>query len=217
MSKIYPDSGVEVQGLVARHYDLIMNVMSLGLYPKFIRSTVARMGIQPKDRILDLGCGTGRNTRLMHQHLDGDGHILGLDISPIMEKQYKKNCRDLPNVEFRRQRADVPFSLDQPYDKAWMSFVLHGFPHEIRSQIIKNIYDNLKPGGILCILDFAEFSLAKMPIAYRIPFKAIECKYAFDFIERDWKDILGTHGFGEFEEHFWFKNYVRLFVGKKDD
>ncbi len=215
MSKIYPDSGVEVQGAIARHYDTIMNIISFGMYPKFIRSAIAGMGIEPDDWILDLGCGTGRNTRLMHEHLGPNGHVLGIDISEIMEKQYLENCRDLPNVEFRRARADVKFSLENKFDKAWMSFVLHGFPHEVRLRVIENIFENLKPGGVFCLLDFAEFSLARMPLVYRVPFKAVECKYAFDFIERDWKEIFREHGFVEFEERHWFGNYVRLLKAKK--
>ncbi len=215
MSKIYPDSGVEVQGMVARHYDTIMNVMSFGLYPRFIRSAVAAMDIEPGQRILDLGCGTGRNTLLMHRHLGTKGHILGMDVSEIMEKQYLKNCSHLENVEFRLQRADVEFSLEEPFDKAWMSFVLHGFPHQVRLRVIDNIFNNLKPGGVFCLLDFAEFSLAQMPLVYRVPFKAIECKYAFDFIERDWKAIFREHGFVEFEEKFWFGNYVRLLKARR--
>ncbi len=215
MNKIYPDSGVEVQGVAARHYDFFMNLMSFGLYPKFIRRAVDAMDIQSSDRIIDLGCGTGRNTRLMHEHLGSEGHILGLDISTDMERQYRHNCRDLENVDFKNQRVDIPFSLDAPVDRSWMSFVIHGFPHEVRLQVIQNLYDNLKPGGTLCILDFAEFDLAKMPAYYRIPFKAVECPYAFDFIARDWKAILGDRGFSDFEEVFWFKNYVRLLKAKK--
>lgn len=210
MSKLYADSGVEVQGLTARYYDQIMNSLSLGFYSRFIRSAVDKMNIQPEDHILDLGCGTGRNVLLMHRHLGEKGHVIGMDISPIMEKQFRKNLRDFPNVDFFHQRIDIPFTLDYPLDKIFISFVIHGFPNEIRLQIIENIHRNLKPGGSLFILDFAEFSFIDMPVLYRLIFKAIECKYAFDYIERDWKKILIDHGFSEFEEHFWFRNYVRL-------
>ena len=215
MSKLYPDSGVEVQGLAARYYDQIMNGMSLGLYPRFIRSAVEKMNIQSEDQILDLGCGTGRNSLLMHRHLGEKGQVVGMDISPIMENQFRKNTRDFHGVSFRRQRVDVPFTFDHRLDKVLMSFVIHGFPHEIRLRAIENIHRNLKPGGSLFILDFAEFSLADMPVFYRLPFKAIECKYAFDYIERDWKEILRGYGFDKFEEHFWFRNYVRLLRAQK--
>ena len=132
-----------------------------------------------------------------------------------MGEQFKANCAAFENVEFRKQRIDVPLQLDQAFDKAFISFVLHGFPHEVRHQVVRNIYDNLKPGGVFYLLDFAEFSLKDMPVYYRVPFTTLECKYAFDFIERDWKAILSEVGFGDFKERFWFKNYVRLLAARK--
>ncbi|OPX35043.1 hypothetical protein B1H10_02145 [candidate division KSB1 bacterium 4484_188] len=215
MERIYPESKVEIQGFTARKYDQIMNVMSLGLYDRFIRSAIARLQIQPADRIIDLGCGTGRNACLMRHYLNESGSILGLDISSEMETQFRENCQQFPNVSFRNQRIDTPFTLEQKYDKAFISFVLHGFPHEIRLKIIENVYRNLTDGGKFCILDFNEFSLKEMPFYLRIPFKTIECKYAFDFIERDWKQILGEQGFANFEESFMFKKYVRLLIAQK--
>ena len=66
------------------------------------------------------------------------------------------------------------------------------------------------------ILDFAEFYIKKMPFHHRFIFKIIECKYAFDYIERDWKSILKDYGFSDFEESFYMKNYVRLLKAKKN-
>jgi len=60
------------------------------------------------------------------------------------------------------------------------------------------------------MLDFAEFTMTEMSPLARFIFKKIECKYAFDFIERDWKQILANDGFDSFEEFFFFKKYVRL-------
>ena len=215
MEKLYPNSGVEVRGLVARFYDQIMDGASLGFYPRFIRSAVDKMNIQPEDHILDLGCGTGRNSLLMHSRLGEKGEIVGVDISPIMEKHFMKNTRNVSRVSFLHQRIDVPFTLEHPFDKILISFVIHGFPHESRLQIIDNIHSNLKPGGSLFILDYAEFSFARMPAFHRILFKLIECEYAFDHIERNWKNILENHGFGGFKEHFWLKNYIRLLEASK--
>lgn len=45
--------------------------------------------------------------------------------------------------------------------------------------------------------------------------KKIECKYAFDYIKRDWKGILKENGFDSFTEAFYFKNYVRLLKAVK--
>jgi len=64
-------------------------------------------------------------------------------------------------------------------------------------------------------LDFNEFVLMDMPFYYRIPFVTIECPYAFDFIERDWKKILKKSGFNNFIETLYLKSYVRLLAARK--
>ncbi len=214
--KLYPDSGVELTPFTATHYDNVMDIASLGLYGGFIHKAIKAMDIQHGDTILDLGCGTGRNACIIAKYLGDSGKITGMDVSPIMEKQYNKRCANHRNSNFIRQRIDLPFSLPEQFDKIFISFVIHGFPHIIRQTILKNIYVHLKPDGAFFMLDFAEFNLSAMPPLYRFIFKKIECKYAFDFIERDWKKILESNNLSGFEEFFFFKNYVRLLKAKKN-
>jgi demethylmenaquinone methyltransferase/2-methoxy-6-polyprenyl-1,4-benzoquinol methylase len=213
--KIYPDSGVELNKFIAANYDKVMNFMSLGLYRGFIKKAIKNMDIQAGNSILDLGCGTGRNARLMAKYIGNDGHIIGLDISKFMEKQFLRKFQNNPNIQFKNQRIDQLFDLKKQFDIVFISFVIHGFPHEIRNKIVQNAYNHLKPNGKFFILDFAEFDMAKMPVLHRFIFKKIECKYAFDYIERDWKAILKASGFHNFHEHFYLKNYVRLLKAVK--
>jgi demethylmenaquinone methyltransferase/2-methoxy-6-polyprenyl-1,4-benzoquinol methylase len=215
IEKIYPDSGVELNEFVAKNYDKIMNILSLGLYRGFIKKAIRQMKIQPGDAILDLGCGTGRNASLMVKHIGETGHITGLDISELMEKQFLKKFNTHPHISFEKQRIDQQFDLKKQFDIVFISFVIHGFPHEIRKTVIQNAFHHLKPGGRFYILDFAEFDMAKMPAWHRFIFKKIECKYAFDFIERNWKEILNQAGFDHFDEHFYLKKYVRLLKAVK--
>ena len=215
MDKLYPESKVEIQGFTAKHYDTIMNIVSFGFYAKFIGNAISKLEIKDEDYILDLGCGTGRNACLMRNYLSEKGFILGLDVSEGMGKQFDEKVRNFKNVAFKNQRIDLPFSLEDKFDKVFISFVLHGFPHEVRETIINNAYENLKNGGTFWILDFNEFALMDMPFYYRIPFVTIECPYAFDFIERDWKKILEKSGFNNFIERLYLKSYVRLLAAKK--
>lgn len=216
MSKIYPDSHVEIQGFMARHYDGQINLMSLGIYDRFIKAAVQAMNIQPGESILDLGCGTGRNAGLMRSYFGDEGYLLGLDISDEMGAQFRDKFKNKNNVEFRHQRIDVPFQFDRQFDTMFMSFVLHGLPHEIRITVLDNIYKNLKPGGRFCLLDFSEFKLKDMPALHRWLFTTFECKYAWDFVERDWEQLFREKGFTEVNERFWFKNYVRLLTLQKN-
>ncbi len=213
--RYYPDSKVELQGFVARNYDMLMNIISLGAYGSFINNAIAAVGIKPGDRVLDLGAGSGRNALLMSRHLDGRGKIVGLEISGEMIANFRIHAENEKNVEVLNKRIDQPFDLGEKFDRAFISFVIHGFPHPVREDIIRNVRNNLREGGEFAILDFNEFIVSEMPFWARIPFTKIECKYAFDFVERDWKKILSDFGFGDFTEKTFMKGYVRLLKAKK--
>lgn len=213
--KNYPDSGVELNPFVSRNYDRIMALVSMGHYPKSIVRAIKDMHIKPGDHILDLGCGTGYNTRLMASYLNETGTIHGLDISDEMAHQFQSTFSEDNRITFENQRIDLPFQLDKKFTKIFISFVIHGFPHQVRNTVIENAYNHLEAGGAFYILDFAEFDMNSMPFHHRAIFKAIECKYAFDYIRRDWKSILKEKGFRDFTEHFYLKKYMRLLKAVK--
>ena len=208
--KIYPDSGVELTPFISRHYDGLMNTLSFGLYRGFINKAIRDINISEGNHILDLGCGTGRNAALMAKYIGTNGSITGMDISPDMEKQFLSKFEAGKQVSFVNQRVDQPFDLGKKFDIVFISFVIHGFPHSVRQTVIQNVLKHLKPGGRFVILDFAEFDMAAMPAHHRFVFKSVECKYAFDYIERDWKKILEDAGFNHFNENFYLKKYVSL-------
>lgn len=208
------DSKVEVKGYEARHYDLMMNVISVWTYPSFIRQVVKDMNIQPQDKILDLGCGSGRNICLMTKYLSNQGKVLGLDIGSEMLEQSETRCKQFPNVEFKNQRIDEVLPYENEFDKVFISFVLHGFVQEKRLQIIDNARCALRPGGEFIILDYNEFDLKQSSLLARLAFK-VECPLAADFISRDLKGILLEKGFEEFKTTTFYKGYVRLLTARK--
>lgn len=216
MEKLYPDSEVELTPLLASFYDQSLNILSLGFYGHFIKKAINSINFKKDDTILDLGCGTGKNACLMRKNLSKKAKILGLDISKEMEKQFVDKCSQYDNIFFRNQRIDIDFDLNEQFDKVFISFVIHGFPHNVRETVIKNAYKHIKPGGEFIILDYSEFDINKIPNLHNKIFRFIECKYAFDYIKRDWKNLLADYGFSEFQEHYFFKHYVRLLIAKKE-
>ena len=215
MRKFYPDSKVEIQGLTAKFYDNLLNVASLGAYGKFIKKAIHLMNINSQDRILDFGAGTGRNALLMHKYLSTDGEILGLEISEDMITQFRNKSERYDNMNIINQRIDQPFQLAKSYDKVFISFVFHGFPFEIQKNILSNAWNALKEGGEFIMLDFNEFIIDKTPLYFRIPFKIVECRYAFEYVERDWKQILSEFGFIDLKEQLFLLNHIRLLRGKR--
>jgi ubiquinone/menaquinone biosynthesis C-methylase UbiE/predicted Fe-Mo cluster-binding NifX family protein len=217
--RLYPDSRVELTPIIQKFYDIQLDLATLGLYKSFIKKVIKYMDIQPNDSILDFGCGTGRNACLMAEYINSGGKITGLDISEIMQKQFEKKCRSHPHIRFKRQRIDRPFTLEEKYNKVFMSFVFHGFPQEVRKIILENALTHLKEGGTLNILDYSEFEIRSIPFHHRFVFNLVEgqCKYAFDFIQRDWRRILSDYHFEKIEEIFFIKNYIRLLRAEKSD
>ena len=214
MSRYYPDSKVEIQGLSARFYDNMLNAVSLGAYSSFIKKAIRLMNITPDDTILDFGAGTGRNALLMHKYLTGMGEILGLEISDEMLKQFRRKTEKFPRISVMNKRIDQPLALDTKYDKVFISFVFHGFPFEIQKNILQNAYNALREGGKFIMLDFNEFVTDETPLYFRVPFKVIECRYAFEYVERDWKQIMSEFGFGNFKEHLFFHAHLRLLTAE---
>jgi len=210
-----PLSKVEVTGFEARHYDLLMNVLTLGTYPLFIRRVVRDLHIQPQDHILILGSGTGRNACLMARYLSPRGRILGLDIGEEMLAQAQRRCQKLPNVSFEKRRIEQPLPYDKEFDKVFISFVLHGFPQEERLRIIENAWRALRAGGEFFILDYAPFEPARASWPVRMLFERLECPLAADFAQRDWPAILSEQGFGEFRERLYYLGVIRLLGAKK--
>jgi len=213
----YPESKVEVKRFTAKYYDKLMNIITFGKYPYFIKEAIKSMKIRPLDGILDLGAGTGRNACLMMRYLSKEGKLIGIDISQEMIFQFKKKCVGFPNTKIINARVDQSLPFRKEFDKVFISFVLHGFPQNVREMIIRSAFEALKSDGTFFILDYNEFSYSKMSFYLKSFFNLMECRYAFDFIGRDWKKILINHNFGEFEEFLFFKNYVRLLKAKKLD
>jgi len=209
------DSKVEVSGAEARHYDLLMNLVTAGSYPFFIRRAVRDMAIQPEDSILDLGSGSGRNACLMARYLSERGRIVGLDIGAEMLAQARQRCRHLPNVTMEKQRIEEPLPYDEDFDKVFISFVLHGLIQEDRLRVIENVYRALRPGGQWLILDWNEFEPEQTFWPFGFAFQRLECPLATDFVRRDWQALLRKYGFGDFQVHSYYFGYVRLLAARK--
>jgi len=215
MCAYYPESKVEISKLTAKYYDKLMNIVTFSGYSLFIKKAIQLMNIKSNDKIIDLGAGTGRNACLMMNYLSTKGELIGLDISNEMIAQFERRCASFANAKIVNQRIDKPLPYENKFDKVFISFVLHGFPQGVRRQIIRNVFKALKKNGEFFILDYNEFSVKEMPFYLKIPFKLIECPYAFDFVEKNWQKILAEEGFNHFEKHLFFRNYLRLLKGVK--
>ena len=96
------------------------------------------LDVKKRERILDLGCGTGHLTQRIHER---GGVVTGIDSSPDMIWQAKETYHD---VDF--EVADgTDFHFEKPFDAVFSNATLHWITDA--DAAIKCVYENLKPGG----------------------------------------------------------------------
>lgn len=105
-------------------------------------------GVGPRDRVLDIGCGTGGSTRAAAR-LATDGEALGVDLSAPMLDRATRYAEDagLTNVRFIRADAQVHRFTTGRFDVAISQFGVMFFTDPAAA--FANIGRALRPGGRL--------------------------------------------------------------------
>ncbi len=101
-------------------------------------SVLELLGVQPGERILDLGCGTGYLTQ---QISDLGADVVGIDHSPEMIRKAKETYLE---VSFSVADA-AKFGFTEPFDAIFSNAALHWVKDH--DAMMKCAYHNLKPGG----------------------------------------------------------------------
>lgn len=180
------ETHIELDGFTARHYDRLMDLVSLGAYPRFLKKVIRAMKLHPGDKALDLGCGTGRNLLLMANNTGESGALYGIDLGEEMLAQAKARFAGWKNVHLAQGSILEAYPFNETFDHITISFVLHGFSAEQRIQIVQNALQQLKPGGIFSFLDWIPMDFHQQPWWFRAAFGYIECPMVYEFIRHDY-------------------------------
>ena len=120
--------------------------------PEAVRKQALWCGLKPGLRILDVGCGTGKITSVLHKLIQPGGEILGVDYSEERIRYARQNYGHKPGIDFRLQDLKNPLEGSGLFDLIWVRFFLEYYRLE-SPDIVKNLTGCLKPGGSLCLLD----------------------------------------------------------------
>ena len=120
--------------------------------PQELRQQAKWCGIRPGLRVLDVGCGPGRTTSILHSMLQPGGSIVGVDFSEDRISYAKRLFGDTPGIDFELRDFTKPMDDLGSFDIVWVRFVLEYFRKE-SLDIVKNLSLNLKQNGWLCLLD----------------------------------------------------------------
>ncbi|MCP3679029.1 MAG: bifunctional demethylmenaquinone methyltransferase/2-methoxy-6-polyprenyl-1,4-benzoquinol methylase UbiE [Gammaproteobacteria bacterium] len=142
---------------VAGRYDLMNDIMSLGLHRLWKRYAIDRLGVRPGQRVLDLACGSGDLTRQLARRVGQRGCVVAADINPSMLAQARQKLVDsgiVGNVDYVEANAEaLPFNDDE-FDAIIIAFGLRNVPDQLAALV--SMLRVLKPGGRLVILEFSK-------------------------------------------------------------
>jgi ubiquinone/menaquinone biosynthesis C-methylase UbiE len=119
--------------------------------PEPVREQALFAGITPGMRVLDVGCGSGKTTSVLHALVQPRGTVLGVDISD-KRIDYAHQHYGTQGVQFVCKDICEPLDGLGSFDFVWVRFILEYFKVEAR-WIVENVARVLKPGGILCLID----------------------------------------------------------------
>jgi demethylmenaquinone methyltransferase/2-methoxy-6-polyprenyl-1,4-benzoquinol methylase len=152
---------------VAGNYDLMNDLMSLGVHRAWKRDFVANSGVRLGDRVLDLAGGTGDIAALLSRIVGKQGLVMLTDINEAMLEVGRRRLEDrgiVGNVAYALVNAEaLPFD-DNEFDAVTIAFGLRNVTD--KDAALREMHRVLRPGGRALILEFSEVRHEPLKMVY---------------------------------------------------
>lgn len=149
------------RSLITQRYDRIARLIPFFEWLLFLpaglrRKAVESINLKPGDRVLEIGCGTGRNFSFLRDAVGPTGGVYGVDLSAGMLQVARDFCDRNGWTNFHLTESDAgDYIAPQPLDGVLFSLSYNTIPHHRR--VLQLAWKQLRPGGTLVIMD------AKLP------------------------------------------------------
>jgi demethylmenaquinone methyltransferase/2-methoxy-6-polyprenyl-1,4-benzoquinol methylase len=142
---------------IARRYDRFAGLIGLFdlllFLPQHLRGrAVARLNLKPGERVLEIGCGTGRNFPFLREAVGPTGTVYGVDLSSGMLRRARERCQreGWTNVELTQCDA-IEYIPCEPLDGIIFGLCYNTMPHHLA--VLRHAWKHLRPGGRIVIMD----------------------------------------------------------------
>jgi ubiquinone/menaquinone biosynthesis C-methylase UbiE len=142
-------------------YDLMTGLMDIFSFRGQVRKLRLRTAnlahIQPGEKVLDVGCGTGTLAIEVQKRVGATGSVAGIDpgAEQIAHARSKVARRTVP-IDFQIGVIEHLAFPDQTFDVVLSTLMMHHLPANLKRQGLSEIARVLKPGGRLVIADFKQ-------------------------------------------------------------
>jgi arsenite methyltransferase len=136
----YPAELAHVPDRAAESFAGVANPFSLGR-------------LEPGERVLDLGSGSGTDSLVAAQMVGEQGHVTGIDMTPAMLAKARSAAAELGagNVEFVESEAERLSFPDESFDVVISNGVIDLIPD--KDSVFSELHRVLVPGGRMQIAD----------------------------------------------------------------
>jgi demethylmenaquinone methyltransferase / 2-methoxy-6-polyprenyl-1,4-benzoquinol methylase len=216
---------------VASKYDVMNDLMSMGLHRAWKAYTVAVANLREGERVLDIAGGTGDLARAFARKVGTTGTVVHTDINEAMLRQGRDRLLDegtvLPTLICDGE--SLPFATGA-FDLVSVAFGLRNMTH--KDKALAEMNRVLAPGGRLLVLEFSKvapplakvydwYSFNVLPrIGQFVAGDSESYRYLAESIrmhpgQAELKDMMKTAGFGHVDVHNLSAGVVALHAGIK--
>lgn len=198
------DKARKVRGVfdsVASRYDIMNDLMSLGLHRAWKAYTVMVANLHEGDQVLDIAGGTGDLAMAFSKKVGRTGRVVHTDINEAMLRTGRNRLLDagvvLPTLVCDAEKLPFP---DNHFDVVSVAFGLRNMTH--KDQALAEMNRVLKPRGKLLVL---EFSKVAAPLAKPYDW------YSFKILPR-----LGQMVAGDADSYRYLAESIRMHPGQEE-
>ena len=135
-------------------YDLMNNLMSLGIHKSWKKQIIYSMKPKSNKKLIDVACGTGDIAKVFTEDTDGKSKVYCVDPSKKMISLGKEKLKSYKNISWHIASAEkLPFREAQ-FDYYVISFGLRNTKN--LNQSLSEAYRVLKKGGRFLCLEFSK-------------------------------------------------------------
>jgi demethylmenaquinone methyltransferase / 2-methoxy-6-polyprenyl-1,4-benzoquinol methylase len=146
-------------------YDLMNDFMSLGIHRLWKKNLLNMMNPSPKQKLIDVACGTGDIPKLFLDYVNKDSEITCIDPNKGMIKKGKEKLNRFKNLNWVIAPAEKLPIASNSFDFYTISFGLRNTKN--LNKALSEAYRVLKPGGRYFCLEFSKIQNSGLDLVYK--------------------------------------------------